>query len=58
VLRSKIEQQRRAASLFQTELERNKMEDEKGRLEIDSIKKEVGKQPLHPFHSITMEVVG
>ena len=34
------------------------MEDEKGRLEIDSIKKEVGKQPLHPFHSITMEVVG
>ncbi len=50
VLRSKIEQQRRAASLFQTELERNKMEDEKGRLEIDSIKKEVGKGTLHPLN--------
>jgi hypothetical protein len=44
VLRDKIEQQRRAASIFQTELERNKMEDEKGRLEIDSIKKEVGQR--------------
>ena len=41
LFREKIERQRLAANLFQSELDRNKMEDEKGRMELDTIKKEV-----------------